>query len=178
MINVEDSTRIIGDFLEINADIVERRFKSKLPKILADIEEKYSRNKLIKTAKKIQESNMILSIYNLSELFIYTFNNFPPNGKYKSIMISKVVNDSNNIEAVIKFEDIVSIINIDKKENTIDVNITQDNNTFFTRCNGLLKHSKKGSRVDIILMRINKELLNMITDYIIETLESYNRKDK
>ena len=121
---------------------------------------------------------MILSIYNLSELFIYTFNNFPPNGKYKSIMISKVVNDSNNIEAVIKFEDIVSIINIDKKENTIDVNITQDNNTFFTRCNGLLKHSKKGSRVDIILMRINKQLLNTITDYIIETLESYNRKDK
>lgn len=178
MINVEDSTRIIGDFLEINADIVERRFKSKLPKILANIEEKHSRNKLIKTAKKIQESNMILSIYNLSELFIYTFNNFPPNGKYKSIMISKVVNDSNNIEAVIKFEDIVSIINIDKKENTIDVNITQDNNTFFTRCNGLLKHSKKGSRVDIILMRINKELLNTITDYIIETLESYNRKDK
>lgn len=178
MINVEDSTRIIGDFLEINADIVERRFKSKLPKILANIEEKHSRNKLIKSAKKIQESNMILSIYNLSELFIYTFNNFPPNGKYKSIMISKVVNDSNNIEAVIKFEDIVSIINIDKKENTIDVNITQDNNTFFTRCNGLLKHSKKGSRVDIILMRINKELLNTITDYIIETLESYNRKDK
>lgn len=178
MINVEDSTRIIGDFLEINADIVERRFKSKLPKILANIQEKYSRNKLIKTAKKIQESNMILSIYNLSELFIYTFNNFPPNGKYKSIMISKVVNDSNNIEAVIKFEDIVSIINIDKKENTIDVNITQDNNTFFTRCNGLLKHSKKGSKVDIILMRINKELLNTITDYIIETLESYNRKDK
>ena len=178
MINVEDSTRIIGDFLEINADIVERRFKSKLPKILANIEEKHSRNKLIKSAKKIQESNMILSIYNLSELFIYTFNNFPPNGKYKSIMISKVVNDSNNIEAVIKFEDIVSIINIDKKENTIDVNITQDNNTFFTRCNGLLKNSKKGSRVDIILMRINKELLNTITDYIIETLESYNRKDK
>ena len=178
MINIEDGTRLIGDFLEINADIVERRFKSKLPKILANIEEKHSRNKLIKTAKKIQESNMILSIYNLSELFIYTFNNFPPNGKYKSIMISKVVNDSNNIEAVIKFEDIVSIINIDKKENTIDVNITQDNNTFFTRCNGLLKHSKKGSKVDIILMRINKELLNTITDYIIETLESYNRKDK
>lgn len=178
MINVEDSTRIIGDFLEINADIVERRFKSKLPKILANIEEKHSRNKLIKTAKKIRESDNTLNLYNLSELFIYTFNNFPPNGNYKSIMISKVVDEGNIIEAVIKFEDIVSIINIDKKENTIDVNITQDNNTFFTRCNGLLKHSKKGSRVDIILMRINKELLNTITDYIIETLESYNRKDK
>ena len=55
MINIEDGTRLIGDFLEINADIVERRFKSKLPRLLANIEEKHSRNKLIKTAKKIAE---------------------------------------------------------------------------------------------------------------------------
>lgn len=178
MINIEDGTRLIGDFLEINADIVERRFKSKLPKLLADIQEKYSRNKLIKTAKKIRESDNTLNLYNLSELFIYTFNNFPPNGNYKSIMISKVVDEGNIIEAVIKFEDIVAIIDIDKKENIMDVNITQNNNTFFTRCGKLLKHNKKDSKVDIILKRINKELLNMITDYIIETLEAYNRKDK
>ena len=180
MIDLENNGRIIGDFLEINADIVQKRFKSKLPSFLANIDEKYYRNKLIKRAKKMKNSNMILSIYNIYELFVYTYNNFPPDGKYKSIWRSKIMVSDNNVEAeaVIKFDNITSIISIDKNEETLDVNILEENNQYYTRCNKLLKHSKKGSKIDILLMRINKELLNIITDYIIETLEAYNRKDK
>ena len=68
--------RIIGDFLEINADMIYQRDKSKLPKFLSRLRYKINNKKLIKRVEVFRNSDIYLSKDNIMELFNYLQNTF------------------------------------------------------------------------------------------------------
>ena len=92
MIIEDRRSRIIGDFLEANALLVEKRTKSKLPKFISRVFYKKEVNKLIAMIRKLRESDYVLDAKELIELFTFINNNFD-NHSYKSIIAVKVINN-------------------------------------------------------------------------------------
>lgn len=173
--------RIIGDFLEINADIVKERFESKLPNFLADLRSNYYRNKLIKSAKKLKNSNLPLSTENLYEFFIYVYNNFPPHGAFQSVILTKLNerDEGTNIEAVIQSEDLNAIISIDESETGFKVSISKRKTSDLK--NGCTIHCKDrlvstNSNSAELVTELNNLLLSDISDYIISIISAYTNK--
>lgn len=172
-----DKSRIIGDFLEINADIVYEQHNSKYPKFIAKLIAMYRRRRLIGLVKKLGKSNMMLSKNNLAELFAYTFNNFPPSGSYKNILVSKV--RDNYSEAIVSFNDgnTKAIVSIDQDIFGMELNITHhnpENNT--TKHYSLTRSHLFGlgdEEAEDIVRELNKVLLNLITEYLISNISSY-----
>jgi hypothetical protein len=89
MIDETSMNRIIGDFFELNASMIEKREKSKFPKFISNIIWKNDKKKLIKNVESLRNSNYILTMQNIAELSLYVFNNFDDK-KYKSIFLVKV----------------------------------------------------------------------------------------
>lgn len=175
----KNNNRIIGDFFEINADIVQREVTSKLPKFIKHRISYRDRKKLLKAAIKIKNSDHVLNSDNLSEFFIYLYNNFPPNGKYKSVYASKYDEDLNIIEAIILFDSCKAVITIDRSSTGFDIRITDKKTNIFTESSAIhcdeLSHN--GSRSEV-MKKINKRLKSDIADYIIEILQKYNHTGK
>lgn len=176
------SSRLIGECLEINADIVKERTNTKLPSFIADIISSYYRKRLLKSVKKLRNSHYILTSENLLEFFNYTFNNFPPYGTYKSVSMSKIFDNDNynTIVALIKFEDYTVDITIYSNiPDYFDINIINDSqqgtNKYFLHLNSLYSEN---NNIKDILNIINEKLLNDITDYIIDTISIYGKKSK
>lgn len=180
--------RLIGDFLEINADIIYQRQISKLPKLFSNMKAKYYHKKLIKRVNRLKKSNYILTRDNLSELFSYIYNNFPPYGSYKSILTSKINNeDATQVEGVILFgstelksyTNIYSykaVISIDNEINKMDVMVNlqkgDDYENLFFEIDKLYSENNKTSE---ILEILNKQLLDDLTDYILSVISLYNK---
>ena len=157
--------RIIGSFLEINGDIILQENESKLPKFIKKIRSRYYRNKVIKSIKKLRNSNHILSKDNIEEFFSYTFNSFPPYGKYKSVVTSKI--DNNTTEGILEFDNYKVIITIEKDEENFEIHINEINEDRYDTYNlylDKLYSESKSSRE--ILYTINNRLLNDICDFI------------
>ena len=72
----KNTTHIIADCFEINADIISMRVNSKLPSFISKFIENRRRDRLIKIVKKLKKANAPLSRTNLIELFTYMFNSF------------------------------------------------------------------------------------------------------
>jgi hypothetical protein len=176
-----ENNRIIGDFLEINSDIVQQEFESKLPKFMKKMKSKKLRKRLLDNIDKLRNSNMILGTDNLIELFSYVYNNFYPEASYKSIIKCKVDLDKEEYEAVIQFDNQTSIITIEK-----------DTYPKFNINSKIMisKGASKGINIQVhelfsdnptkneILSNVNRELLNIICDYIEEIVEPYlNNKE-
>lgn len=177
MINIDNNDRIIGDFLEINADIEKKRSKSKLPKFIANMQSKIYRKKLLNKVTKLRNSNYILTTENLIELFNYVY--ISSNMHYKSIQSVTISNYQNIIclEALIVFDNCKVIINIDQPNNGFDISISEKiDNDNSESCNihrySLEDEGKIRARV---LNKVNKQLLNDICDFICDTISLYDK---
>ena len=89
MIDETSMDRIIGDFLEVNASILEKRVKSKLPKFISKFIWNKDKKKLLQNIDTLRNSDYILTMENISELSLYVYNNFDDK-KYKSIFLVKL----------------------------------------------------------------------------------------
>ena len=176
------SSRIIGDFLEINSDIVQAEFNSKLPKFIKKYKFRKQRKRLLDNVSKLRDSGIVLETDNIVELFSYIYNNFYPETSYKSIEKCKINTDIEAYEGIIKFDNIVSIITIEK-----DIYPKFNINTKINVSNGI----SQGINIEIdrlysdntkkndILSRVNSELVNVICDYIEDIIKPYynNKED-
>ena len=168
-----NTDRIIGDFLEINADIISKEFKSKLPKFISKIHYNKYKKRLIKSATNLKNSNMILTKENLEELFSYCYNNYPPNGSYRSINKVMYNQDTGKYEGIIKFDNITAIIDIEKNYDGFTIGVKEKNiesgewNNFSIHCIRL--DTKNNAALDTI-KNINKQLLEDISNFILDII--------
>ena len=81
--------RLIGNFLEINGDIVKLELESR-KNFINKIKFKRMRKKLINHAKRIKKLNLVLTKDNLNELFYFIWNNYPPHGEFKDIKSTRI----------------------------------------------------------------------------------------
>lgn len=179
MIDETNTNRIIGDFLEVNAAMIEKREKSKFPKPIAKFIWRQDQKKLLKNIKTLRDSGYILSMENLSELALYVYNNFD-NKNYKSIFkvkIDKMIT-YNAMEMVVKYENITAIFDFDNNSNTFDIKILElekdsvgeiGKNTY-----NFTLHRLKSDKNNPVLYNINEELRGVLCDYITDIISLYN----
>lgn len=169
----EDSNRIIGDFLEINADIISKKAKSNLPEFINNFIYNRYKKRLKKSVYKLQNSNLLLDKSNLSEFFIYCYNNFPPNGSYKSVYKVLYNETSGKVQAIIKFESLQAIIDIEPDYDGFNISVKDKNietgnyNNFSIHCDKLYSklHLAKET-LELINNRLVKDLTEFIMDNI------------
>lgn len=170
-----NDSRIIGDFLEINADIIEHGANSKLPKFLINMRKKKYKNRLHKSILKLANSNLVLNKDNLAEYFVYLYNNYSPNGAFRSTFkVSVLGEDFERMEAVIKFEDIMAIIKINQED--------QEGFEITARTNGLGNENSFGFSIratklssgkpDVrpLIEQINKQLLQDMSEFLMDLI--------
>ena len=169
MIELDNNDRIIGDFLEINADIVSYKQLSKSPKFITNFSVKRKRKRLRKMIDKLKETDYVLNKNNLIEIFAYIYNNFPPYGRYGSIYMVKM-NDIENtdIEAVIRFDNIVAVITIEDRMHGFGINIkdSSDPESLKSCSVNVNKLESKNKRSKDLLKKINERLFKDMIDYI------------
>ena len=174
MIDETTTNRIIGDFLEVNASMIEKREKSKFPKFIARFIWKQDKKKLLKNVEVLRNSGYILSMENLAELSLYVHNNFDEN-KYKSIFFVKIdkMITYDSMEMVVKFDNITAIFDFDNNGATFDVKILElidgNKNTY-----NFTLHRLKVNNNGELLFKINEEIRGVLCDYIKEIISLYN----
>lgn len=173
MIDQTSMDRIIGDYLEVNSDIVNKEFNSKLPKFMAKISSKNQRKKLLQSVNKFRNSGYILTWNNLVELFTYVFNNFEPEHSYG--VISNIEYYNNTMEALVEFDGYHALIyfeNIDPSLGDVKFNLKMKYGNFgidiqLSRLLGSAKKTKE------YVEELNYVLKNCIADYIEETIKRF-----
>ena len=172
-----DNNRLIGDFIEINADISNQQHNSKLPKFISKHRANRYRKRLIKSAKNIATSKMILNRDNLYEFFIYCYNNFK-NGAFRSVFQVKADSNYSKIQAVLKFDIYYVIIYIEKDKEVFDIDIkdrgADDRKSCSVTVNELTSRNPKTSD---LLKEVNAELLENISEYILQNTIIYLDND-
>lgn len=175
----ENDTRLIGNFIEINADILSEQINSKHPKFIASIIANRNRKKLLKLANKLSKKDIILDRNNLAEFFTYIHNHYE--GKYgiiRNIIISGNEYDYEISATVIIDDDIRYIINIDQQKEMQIVCYTSYKtsnggfNTFKTRL-----YSERPEYREYIEL-LNKGLREELFRYIHEAIGAYSEKGK
>lgn len=171
-----NTDRIIGDFCEINGDLVYLRNTSIEPKFISNYKYRKNHKRLIKSVEKLRNSKHILTKNNLIELFAYCYNSYPPYGQYKSIKLSKILDeDANNYESVVQFDNFVAIFNLSKKTTNFEIHLTIDNDddtkdSFTVELKELKTNNQKFiNYIEII----NSKLLSDMCDFIIDILSAY-----
>lgn len=171
-----EKSRIIGDFLEINSDIVQAEFESKLPKFLRKLKFRKQRKRLLENVNKLRNSNMILEVDNIIEFFSYIYNNFYPETSYKSVFKCKVDIEKEIYEGVIKFDNQITIITIEK-EFYPKFNVNSKIMITDSVSNGIDIQTDKlfsdNDRKNDILSKVNKILLDDICSYIEDIIKPY-----
>ena len=170
-------SRIIGDIIEINADILRENIESKYPKFIANIISRRQRSKLLKSITKFRNSNYILTIDNLTEFFVYIFDNF--DGAYGCIQKIDLKSDSvkSTIDTKIAFDNYAIIINIETnnpKMNMSGCTINEHGNTLFSISESSL-YSTKPNAKDMLPI-LNTRLKNDMSDYMYNIIDSYNKE--
>lgn len=175
MIEVENTRRIIGDFFEINADILQEELSSKYPKFISKWIANRKRNKLINIANKFRSSNHKLDAYNLIEYISYIQNNYSDTKRYKSVFLAKVSEDLRIAEAMIKFDNykVLISVSLDLKvfDVTIDHNVEGTYKKYDIHCDKL----DRDGEIGLILYKVNDILLKDISDFIIENISAYKK---
>lgn len=174
MIDENSTSRIIGDFLEVNASMIEKRQKSKFPKFISNLIWKNDRKKLLKNIDILRNSNYIMTMKNISELSLYVFNNFDDK-KYKSIFLVKIEEliTYSNMEMVMKFDNVTAIFDFNSDDGTFDIKIMEllengnRNNFNFTL------HRMVTNKNITILDKINTELRNTLCDYVYDIISRF-----
>lgn len=175
----KNDSRLIGNFIEINADILSEQINSKRPKFIANIIAKRQRKRLLKLADKLSKSGVILDKSNLAEFFTYVHSHYE--GKYgiiKNIIISGNEYDYEISATVIIDDDIRYIITItEQREMQIVCNTSYKTsnggfNTFKTRL-----YSERPEYREYIEL-LNKGLREELFRYIREAIGAYSEKGK
>lgn len=173
--------RLIGDFLEINANIVQDEFESKIPKFIKKFKYKKLRQRLLDNVDKLRQSEIILNTDNLIEYFSYIVSNFYPETKYGVITKCRVDEASGLYEAVLSFENQSAIISIDKsrypKFNVSSRIILEDETASGINIETEQLQSDTYKK-DKILGRINNMLLNDICNFITDRIKPYQEDIK
>ena len=174
MIDIEKDYRIIGDFLETNATILEKKIKSKAPKFISELRHKRDLNKLIKILEKLKNSDYIMKMEQISELFNFIYNNYDEHC-YKSIVAIKIVRNGitfSNIEGAVQVENYVAVIRFNTNDTMFDFigTDTETNNRIDITLNRLYSDNPKYSK---IISAINKELRSVMCDYILDIITRY-----
>lgn len=172
---LDNTNRIIGDFFEINSDIVYNEHTSKFPKFIARLISKYYRNKLIKKVDELSGDNIILETENVSEIFAYIFSSFPPKGKFGCIQLVSFnsINQtytssiSFNVDNDSQISSISGIITIDPLEPGMAIQLISYNN----------KNESKGINIQTNTLSSNNPMLSKAFEYLnynlIETMKEY-----
>ena len=173
MIDETSTDRIIGDFLELNASILQKREQSKFPKFISKFIWNNDKKKLLKQIEILRDSNYIMNLHNISELSFYIFNNFDDK-KYKSIFLVKIEKmiTYNIIETVIKFDNITAIIDINSDVDTFDIKILELDNDNNKNTYNYTLH-KMSNNNDDLLFKINDLLKETMCDYIYDIINLY-----
>jgi hypothetical protein len=174
MINETSTNRIIGDFLELNASMIEKREKSKLPKFIARYIWKRDVKKLLNEVENLRNSGYIMNIGNISELMIYIFNNFDDKS-YKSIKKIKTIDaiTYSTMEMVMKFDNITAIFDYDNKSDTFELKILTKDELDQKITYEYTLHRMVKEKTNEVLYKINEELRNIYCDYIVEIISAF-----
>ena len=173
MIDENSMNRIIGDFFELNASILEKREKSKLPKFLSRYIWKKNIRNIFKNIELLRNSDYVLNLFNITELATYIFNNFDDK-KYKSIKLIKLTKliNYNSISIVIKFDNIQALIEFVENSTSFDLKITSKDNKEQTSTFNYTLNRLENSRNNLVNI-LNKELRNVLCDYIYDSISLY-----
>lgn len=180
MIDENNYDRIIGDFIEVNAAIVNDQYYSKYPKFIAKIIAKQQRKKLLKAVKKLRNSNLILNSNNLYEFFIILYNNFPPEGKFGDIVRVLYNQEQNSIEGALIFDNytvLISMVHSDTGLFDIKAKKTMNGDSIGIDLTTKELTSKNKDYEDIY-KTINHQILYNICDYIEYTINLYMEDKK
>ena len=175
-----DDHRLIGNFIEINADILSEQINSKLPKWMARFVANKHRRRLLRAAKRLYNAKIVLDRDALSEFFTYVYNNYE--GKYgiiKNIIISGNEYDFDMVTNIIIDDDIRYVITItNQKEMQIVCNPSYKTsnggfNTFKTK----LYSSRKeyAEYLDILNSGLREELFKYINEIISQYIKKGTR---
>lgn len=121
MIRQDDKDRIIGDFMECNANITYYECTSKVPKFIKKIIVNNQRKKLVNSLNKFVSSDYILTRNNLYETFIFFFNEREAYNPENIKVFKSNEEDDNRIECLITLEDIKCLIHIDDNSEKFDI---------------------------------------------------------
>ena len=170
-----DDIRIIGDFMEINADLVAELYRSKAPKFIKKWKMKRVHKRLYSDIEKLRNSGYILNAYNLIEYFSFMYSRFYKE-PHQSIEKCIINTDESLYEAMIQFDGIDAIISIDKDVlPKFEIRVRNSSRSFSTQITRL--YSENDKKNDILKI-INDRLLNDICDYILELLKPYTEEEK
>lgn len=174
MIDETSTNRIIGDFLELNASMIEKREKSKFLKPIARLIWKNDKKKLLKEIENFRNSGYIMNIANISELMIYIFNNFDDKA-YKSIKKIKTIDaiTYSTMEMVVKFENITAIFDYDNSMDTFELKVLTKDDEDQKITYSYTLHRMVKEKSNEILFKINEELRNVYCDYIVEIISAF-----
>lgn len=166
--------RIIGDFLELHADINSMSSSDeykRYPGFIKNIIIKRYHKKMINTVKKLKNANQPLTKDNLIEYFTYLFNNYPPYGSYKSTTVVKKLNEM--IFATVRIDDMKVKFNIRLDEDSFNIVINvpngENSKSYDTSLRKLYSENKKTTDM---IDKINKTLISDMTDYILDNIST------
>lgn len=179
MIHAEETTRIIGDFIELNADIIFYKYLIKGPKWYRTFRTNQKYKRLLNALEEFHKSKFILTYQNVAELFIYIYNNFPPKGSYNSIKSTKIVGeDARLVYGDLSFENCIAYITINRSTGIMDIDAKMKKPDGSSNgCHISLSSLKTDNAlVKDIIDALNRQLIEEIYNYIYFTIDQF-RKD-
>lgn len=184
-----DTTHIMNDCFVLNGEIIKESIDSKLPRPLAIIREKSRRKKLIKMVEKLQKANIPLERDNILEFMSFAYNNISQFVGSEAIYKDKIValqqitvanspiwqmgmRVDDNLSCIITIDiaepkDFQIIIKyIDKK---------MQDHKYDVRLERMIHESN--STIQDYVQKINKAIIELMYQYIVDTLKQYNDKN-
>lgn len=187
---MNNSKNIIEDFLLLNQEInnkvnsVPKYFKNIYKKIFI----KNYKNKLKKVAYKINDTDFIITIDNIKELFGDVFSTFSPNGSFGCIKMISFNTDINSSKDYIVVKGIIDIESDDKieityanSENRFDISMRLKNNNKSKPTDPEYNHyTFSGNKLETTnnlysdtINKINKALIKTISEYIVYCIDEF-----
>jgi len=170
--------RLIGDYLDLNYAITQEKIKSKGIKFFINHKANKRYKRLIKSAEKIKKANYRLNRENLSELFSFIYSNH--DGNFNCIKKVIVSDNTNSITGMMQTKDYsasIIINNIDAEFDFQAIFYDKDRNkhSFSVTSKDLSFHNNL--ELDNYMDKLNKDLLIAVSDYLVDYISNFLRKD-
>ena len=174
-----DKNRIIGDFLEINAEISynESTAKGFFKKLFLKRKSKKYRKRLIELLQDFVNSDYILTRDNLYEAFVYFYDSkdiYTP--KYLKVYKPDNKDDdmSSRIEGLINYKHTLCLIHLDSDRNDFDLNVKYNDPIGEMSKIAVTRSELKNDFIlSIEVAAINKYLKAEIADFIMSQMEPF-----
>lgn len=170
------SDRIIGDLLEINAEINEDIFTSNAPGFIKFFMKKYYTLKMLRIVKKIEVGNVPLNKKNLIELAEYIHNNYQPDCRFLTIKHVRYFEPSDSYVMRLEFGNTIVVFNIHDANNprieSFTCKITPDNSgkSYEVELKEMITDNPD---IKATVITANSELYKVITEYILTIIGKY-----